>query len=272
MPMKIISFNINSIRARPHQLKSLITLHNPDVIGLQETKVHDDDFPFDMISDIGYLPIIHGQKGHYGVALLSKKEPIKSGKGFEKDSEESQKRLVWATFKENKKEITIINGYFPQGEEREHPTKFPAKKKFYKDLIKHLKKNHTNNENIIVMGDLNISPQDIDIGIGENNRKRWLSSGKCSFLPEEREWLSNLVNWGLNDTYRTLYPKKDDLYSWFDYRSKGFDDTPKRGLRIDQIWATKSLNDCLESAGIDYKTRGMEKPSDHAPVWSNFIL
>ena len=270
--MKIVSFNINSVRARPHQLKSIIDIHNPDIIGLQETKVQDDDFPFEMIADLGYLPIIHGQKGHYGVAVLSKIEPIKHGKGFINDTEESQRRLIWATFLKNDQEITIFNGYFPQGEERNHPTKFPAKKKFYKDLISHLKHNHSASDNIIVMGDLNISPQDIDIGIGEINKKRWLSSGKCSFLPEEREWLSDLISWGLYDTYRTLYPEKGDLYSWFDYRSKGFDDKPKRGLRIDQIWASNSLNNVLNGAGIDYQTRGLEKPSDHAPIWSDFKL
>tara|TARA_B100001013_G_C24439445_1_gene375075 strand:+ start:327 stop:695 length:369 start_codon:yes stop_codon:yes gene_type:complete len=120
------------------------------------------------------------------------------------------------------------------------------------------------------MGDLNISPQDKDIGIGETNRKRWLRTGKCSFLPEEREWLDNLTSWGLLDTFRSLYPDVDDRYSWFDYRSRGFDDQPKRGLRIDQIWATPTLNERLVDAGIDYRIRGMEKPSDHAPIWSSF--
>ena len=120
------------------------------------------------------------------------------------------------------------------------------------------------------MGDLNISPQDKDIGIGEQNRKRWLRTGKCSFLPEEREWLGNLTSWGLLDTFRSLYPDVDDRYSWFDYRSRGFDDQPKRGLRIDQIWATPTLNERLVDTGIDYKIRGMEKPSDHAPIWSSF--
>jgi exodeoxyribonuclease-3 len=122
------------------------------------------------------------------------------------------------------------------------------------------------------MGDLNISPEDIDIGIGEQNKKRWLRTGKCSFLPEEREWLGNLTSWGLSDTFRSLHPHTNDRYSWFDYRSRGFDDKPKRGLRIDQIWATQSLNNKLLDAGIDYEIRGMEKPSDHAPIWSSFDI
>ena len=79
-----------------------------------------------------------------------------------------------------------MNGYFPQGEERNHPVKFPYKVKFYKDLLKHIKKNYDPKDYLVVMGDLNISPEDIDIGIGEENKKRWLRTGKCSFLPEER--------------------------------------------------------------------------------------
>jgi exodeoxyribonuclease III len=119
------------------------------------------------------------------------------------------------------------------------------------------------------MGDMNISHTDIDIGIGEDNRKRWLRTGKCSFLPEEREWMEKLLSWGLIDTYREKHPESSD-YSWFDYRSRGFEREPKRGLRIDMVLATESLASRCKSAGIDYDIRGMEKPSDHAPIWAEF--
>ena len=166
--------------------------------------------------------------------------------------------------------MTIINGYFPQGDNRDHPVKFPYKEKFFKDLMLHLNNNFKKNENIIILGDLNISPEDIDIGIGEDNRKRWLATGKCSFLPEEREWLQKIKDWGFKDSYRKFYPDSDDKYSWFDYRSRGFDDSPKRGLRIDHLWVTESLLEMAKGADIDYEIRGMEKPSDHAPVWTEF--
>ena len=84
--MRIISFNINSLRARPHQLEALIKSHSPDVIALQETKVDDPDFPLDMISDLGYQVVFHGQKGHYGVATLSKETPLSFEKGFPNNS------------------------------------------------------------------------------------------------------------------------------------------------------------------------------------------
>tara|TARA_Y100001970_G_scaffold121071_1_gene150160 strand:+ start:47045 stop:47857 length:813 start_codon:yes stop_codon:yes gene_type:complete len=268
--MKVISFNINSVRARPHQVQAIIDKHNPDIIGLQETKVVDEEFPHEVINEMGYMPHIHGQKGHYGVAILTKESPLSITKGFDKDTEESQKRFISIKIKINNEELHILNGYFPQGESREHPIKFPAKIKFYKDLSKHLKKYHNSSENLILMGDLNISPEDIDIGIGEENKKRWLRTGKCSFLPEEREMLANLTSWGLKDTFRSLNPDVNDKFSWFDYRSRGFEDTPKRGLRIDQIWATESLTHKLKDSGIDYDIRGLEKPSDHAPIWSYF--
>ena len=111
---------------------------------------------------------------------------------------------------------------------------------------------------------------DNDIGIGEPNRKRWLTSGKCSFQPEEREWYSTLLNWGLKDAHRKIYPDDAETFSWFDYRSKGFDDTPKRGLRIDHILLTPALYERCIDAGVSYDIRGMEKPSDHAPIWADF--
>ena len=136
--------------------------------------------------------------------------------------------------------------------------------------MKHLNNNFKKSENIIILGDLNISPEDTDIGIGEENRKRWLATGKCSFLPEEREWLENIKKWGFSDSYRKFFPESNDKFSWFDYRSRGFDDSPKRGLRIDHLWVTDSLLEIAVAAGIDYEIRGMEKPSDHAPVWTEF--
>ena len=138
--MKIVSFNINSIRARPHQLIHLRDTIDPDVIGIQETKVNDPEFPIEEIKDIGYHPEFWGQKGHYGVAILSKKKPLDVQKGFSGDTKEDQKRFIQATFKWKRKEITIMNGYFPQGENRAHETKFPKKIKFYNDLEKHIKK------------------------------------------------------------------------------------------------------------------------------------
>ncbi|HHW7507274.1 TPA: exodeoxyribonuclease III [Mannheimia haemolytica] len=266
--MKFISFNINGLRARPHQLEAIIEKHQPDVLGLQEIKVADEDFPYDLVNHLGYHVFHHGQKGHYGVALLTKKEPLAVRKGFPTDVLDAQKRMIMADIETDFGVLTVLNGYFPQGENRAHETKFPAKQKFYADLQNYLESELKPENPIIIMGDMNISPTDLDIGIGEPNRKRWLRDGKCSFLPEEREWLDRLYSYGLVDTFRAGNPDVNDKFSWFDYRSKGFDDN--RGLRIDLILASKSLAERCVETGIDLDIRAMEKPSDHSPVWATF--
>ncbi|MDX1589923.1 MAG: exodeoxyribonuclease III, partial [Oleiphilaceae bacterium] len=213
----------------------------------------------------------HGQKGHYGVAVLTREAPQCLVKGFPQDGEGAQKRLITVTLPFSGQTLTLVNGYFPQGENRDHPTKFPAKEAFYRNLQSWLENEASADQPIIVMGDMNISGTDRDVGIGADNARRWLREGKCSFLPEEREWLQKLRDWGLEDTYRALYPG-EDRYSWFDYRSRGFERDPRRGLRIDLILATSPLLERVKEAGIAYDIRAMEKPSDHCPVWADFTL
>jgi len=268
--MKAICFNVNSIRMRLHQLEAVIQTHQPDLIGLQETKVNDPDFPLEAIKNLGYHVEFFGQKTHYGVAILSKYPFKQVIKGYPTDIGDSQRRFIGGVFDTPLGEVTLLNGYFPQGESRDHAIKFPAKQKFYTDLIDYLQNEHSTNKQLIVMGDMNISHQDCDIGIGEENRKRWLRTGKCSFLPEEREWLNKLLAWGLKDTFRERFPETTDRFSWFDYRSGGFEDNPKRGLRIDLILTTQTLLDKCVDVGIDYDVRGMDKPSDHCPIWATF--
>ncbi len=276
--MRFVSFNVNSIRVRLHQLEAVIRTHSPEIIGLQETKVQDCEFPVEEINDLGYHVEYHGQKTHYGVALLSRTTPTCVSKGFATDDENSQRRLIKCDYDlarsgaADNRQFTVINGYFPQGESSSHPTKFPAKRKFYADLQDLVTNNLSPDYKLVVMGDMNVAPLDKDIGIGEANRKRWLRDGKASFLPEERDWLQRLVDWGLVDTFRANYPDLDDRFSWFDYRSKGFEKDPRRGLRIDLILASKAMNELNRDSGIDYDIRGMAKPSDHCPIWTEFDL
>lgn len=271
--MKIVSFNVNGLRSRLHQLAAVVEKHQPEIIGLQETKVQDADFPEAAIKDLGYRVVYHGQKTHYGVALLSRQDPDEMQLGFPGDGDEAQKRLVIGTFSlPSGKSLQVINGYFPQGENRDHPVKFPNKERFYADLQRYLVERCSPDAALVVMGDFNIAPVDHDIGIGDDNARRWLRTGKTSFLPEERQWFGQLAGWGLHDSFRALHPEIDDRFSWFDYRSRGFERDPKRGLRIDHILVTESLLACCREAGIDYEIRAMEKPSDHCPVWATFDL
>lgn len=266
---RFISFNINGIRARQHQLEAIRQQLDPEVMGLQEIKVHDDQFPLADVESLGWHVEFFGQKSHYGVALVSKQKPVFVQKGYPWDAEDAQRRFIHCRYLINNHEVDVINGYFPQGENRSHESKFPAKEKFYQDLNRYLDEELNQAKHIIVMGDMNISPQDCDIGIGDNNAKRWLKQGKCSFLPEEREWYQALLSRNLSDSYRNVYPESQEFYSWFDYRSKGFDDEPKRGLRIDHILLSPALLGTCQSAGVSYDIRGMEKPSDHAPIWAD---
>ncbi|WP_290787881.1 exodeoxyribonuclease III [Halomonas sp.] len=275
--MRLVSFNINGIRARLPQLEALVVDQRPAVIGLQETKVQDADFPREAVEALGYRVFYHGQKGHYGVALMVDVaqcgEPETVHYGFPDDGEAAQRRIIGVSLRPaNGEPLAIWNGYFPQGENLEHPVKFPHKREFYAQLERLLARQHRPDERLVVMGDFNISPEDIDIGIGESNRRRWLREGKTSFQPVEREWLARIKAWGLTDSYRVRYPETDDRFSWFDYRSKGFDREPKRGLRIDHILVTAPLAEKVMDAGIDYALRGMERPSDHAPVWTDLDL
>ncbi len=266
--MKIVSFNVNSVRARLHQVKAVVDNHHPAVIGLQETKVRDEEFPVDDIKALGYDVACHGQKGHYGVALLYRVPVDGLQFGFPTDEGDSQKRFIGATFTIGDRPIHIYNGYFPQGENRSHPEKFPNKERFYQDIYRYIADSYQPSDPLLIMGDMNVAPLEQDIGIGEDNRKRWLRTGKCCFLPEEREWLQRLVDWGLVDSFPALSDNlPEERYSWFDYRSKGFERDPRRGLRIDLMLATEKLLSQSSNAGIDYHIRSMERPSDHAPVW-----
>jgi exodeoxyribonuclease-3 len=267
---RVVSFNINGVRARPHQLEALRDKYDPDIIGLQETKVQDGDFPLDVIEGLGYHVAFYGQKSHYGVALLSKEAPEDVVYGLPSDDDAAQRRLIAGTYRFGDDTLTVLNGYFPQGESRDHPLKFPHKQRFYAELAETLASRYSPDQNLMVIGDMNVAPLDLDIGIGPDNAKRWLKTGKCSFLPEEREWLARLMDWGLCDTFRERHPDVDDRFSWFDYRSRGFEREPRRGLRIDLLLATPGLQQRISDAGIAYDIRAMEKPSDHCPIWVDF--
>lgn len=272
--MRIISFNINGIRARLHQLAAIREQQDPDILCLQETKVHDEVYPHEAVLEAsGLNSVVWGQKGHYGVATLSR-EPLEDFQlGFPHDGEDAQRRMVISRHPlADGRVLTVLNGYFPQGENIKHETKWPDKRKFYQDLMHWLETEASSDDLIVILGDFNVAPVDEDIGIGDKNAQRWLREGKSAFQPEEREWFEKIRAWGMTDSYRELYPEINDRFSWFDYRSKGFDDEPKRGLRIDHILVSRPLVDLIREAGIDYQVRGMEKPSDHAPVWLDLEL
>lgn len=270
--MKFFSFNINGLRAHMHQLDAIIRQFNPDVIGLQETKVHDDFFPFQETSQYNYNIYYYGQKKHHGVALFLKKPSSNITQELICHDNDNyfQTRIIIANIPTSIGTLTIINSYFPQGENKNNLEKFTHKKKFYQNLKNYIKYNYHKNSLLLIMGDMNISPTDLDIGISEQRKKHWISTGKCSFLPEERQWLNQLMHWGLIDIYRHTHPKNNKHYSWFNYRSQGF--YKNHGLRIDLILVTQPLIRYYKNSGISYNIREMYRPSDHVPVWVEFDI
>lgn len=269
--MKIVTFNVNGIRARLHQIERLVDEHAPDVIGIQETKVADEMFPEMELRALGYEVIKYGQPGHYGVAVMTKLPCFDVKYGFDDNGEQGHRRAISCLLESPSGEkFVFFNGYFPQGESRAHPTKFPHKQAFYKSVKDLVGMRLASHKNVIVVGDMNVAPNDLDVGIGAENAKRWLKTGKCCFLPEERGWLEEITALGLEDVCATRTLGVSAPYSWYDYRSKGFEANPKRGLRIDLILASKGVAGSCNNAGIDLGVRAMEKPSDHAPVWAEF--
>ena len=271
--MRFVSFNVNGIRARLHQLEALEASQQPDVVALQEIKVADEQFPLEALQSLGYPHVAYyGEKGHYGVALAAKVALTDVQAGVPWREEDQQRRFISARVTCAGQSVRLINGYFPQGESRKHPTKFPGKAQFFEDVYRYLEERCDPDEHLIVAGDMNVAAQDADIGIGPDNAKRWLRTGKAGFLPEEREWLEKLMSWGLVDSYQQPESEAERSYSWFDYRSRGFEREPRRGLRIDMILTSRSLSEQLRDCGIDYEIRSSEKPSDHCPVWADFSL
>ena len=260
--IRIICFNINGLRARPHQLQVLKEKYNPDVIALQEIKVSDEDFPEQIPTELGFNYYNYGQKGFHGVAIFSKQAPINIIKGLEGAEDEAQKRYIQCDYSTNTGPLSICNSYFPQGENRKHPDKFPYKDRYYKRITNHIKNLNTN---VVLTGDFNIAPDRNDIGMNEDGIKRWLSQGHTAFLPEEIEWYEKLTDLGLVDIWRERNPDSTKC-SWFDYRSRGFDQDPKRGLRIDHFLLSKNVQEKYMNSEIDHELRAMEKPSDHCPV------
>tara|TARA_B100000475_G_scaffold196026_1_gene173200 strand:+ start:225 stop:1037 length:813 start_codon:yes stop_codon:yes gene_type:complete len=260
--IRIICFNINGLRARPHQLKALKEKYDPDIIALQEIKVSDEDFPDQIPTELGFNYYNYGQKGFHGVAIFSKQPPISVIKGLEGGEDESQKRYIQCDYDTNVGIVSVCNSYFPQGENRKHPDKFPYKDRYYKRITKHIESLSTN---VVLTGDFNIAPNRNDIGMNEDGIKRWLSQGHTAFLPEEIEWYKKLTDLGLVDIWRERNPNSTKC-SWFDYRSRGFDQDPKRGLRIDHFLLSKNVQEKYINSEIDHELRAMEKPSDHCPV------
>ena len=253
--MKIISWNVNSVRARVNNIKDYIKLAKPDILLLQEIKTQNENFPFEEFSKIGYESYVNGQKSYNGVAIISKIEIKNIKKNFINDNLK-QSRIITAELKLKKKEIELINIYVPNGNPVD-TEKYEYKKVWLKKFILNIKKKIQKKSNILIAGDFNIIPEEIDV----HDFKRYENDalGRLEIRKKYRE----LINLGFRDVYRFKNKTKQE-YTFWDYFAGSWQ--KNYGMRIDHFLLSNSLIENIKSININKKPRSKEKPSDHTPI------
>jgi exodeoxyribonuclease-3 len=255
--MKIASWNVNSLKVRlPHVLDWLQS-EKPDLLGLQETKTIDENFPEEEIQNAGYQVIYSGQKTYNGVAVLSKQgmEPTDMVTDIP-GLEDPQRRVLGATYGD----LRFINLYVPNGSEV-GSEKYQYKLGWLEKLHAYIEQQLGQYKNLVMVGDFNIAPEDQDV----HDPEEW--EGSILVSKPERDAYQSLLNLGMKDTFR-LFEKEEKLYSWWDYRAAAF--RRNRGMRIDVILASEAMVDRCTDSKIDKEPRKLERPSDHAPVLAEF--
>jgi exodeoxyribonuclease-3 len=255
--LKIASYNVNSIRSRLHIVLPWLAKNKPDYFCLQETKVADDKLPIAEFAAQGYQVICRGNKQYSGVAIASRNKPQKVSFGFDNQPEDPE-RLIVATYDD----LTIINTYVPQGQDKESP-QYAYKLAWFGRLKKYLQRHLSSENSIIWCGDLNVAPENIDV----HDPKRIL--GHVCFNPDVWQAYDEVKSWGFVDMFRLYHPGEAGQYTFFDYRVRDSVER-KLGWRVDHILATESLASRSRSCNIDLASRLTEKPSDHVIVYAEF--
>lgn len=260
--MRIVTWNINSVRLRQGLLIKLIDKLKPDVFCLQETKTPDEFFPVDPLTDKGF-PHYHfaGMKGYNGVAIFSR-FPL-DNKEIHKRCGKNDCRHISARIKSRGGAFELHNIYIPAGGYEPDPAtnpKFRHKLDFVDELSGWFSKQRSAKAPMMVVGDLNIAPMENDVW----DHKKML--GIVSHTPVEVEKFTKFYqSVGWVDAVRHFVPEKKKLYSWWSYRAADWDAADK-GRRLDHIWVTKKLEPALKKQQILRDVRGWQQPSDHAPV------
>ena len=254
--VKLVTWNVNSIRQRLERLLALLARHAPDVVCLQETKVVDEEFPVEALRAAGYSAAFTGQKSYNGIAILAKL-PIGGVEcGFRDGGDDSQCRLLAATIADAR----VLCAYVPNGQSV-GSEKYAFKLAWLERLRALLEREADPARPLALVGDFNVAPADADV----HDPVAWRGQVLCS--EPERAALARVVEWGLVDAFRARYPDKV-AYTWWDYRELGF---PKnRGLRIDHVLLTRPLVERLSDVVIDRDERKGKGASDHAPVLALF--
>lgn len=257
--MKIVTWNVNSIRTRLEIVLKWIDQHEPDVLLLQETKCVDESFPREFFEDRGYLVETYGQKTYNGVAIVSKYSIEDVQRGLP-NNVDPQCRYIEGVINGH---VRVASLYVPNGESKTSE-KFIYKQNFLDKLLEYLPERQFVDEVFIIGGDFNIAPTPQDV----NNQERW--EGKVMCTPTEREYFQQLLGSGFIDVIRHKFPHNKQLdgtslVTWWDYRKGSWQ--KDEGVRIDHFLLSRNHKITLQEAGIDREPRGWERPSDHAPVW-----
>jgi len=252
--MKIATYNVNGVNGRLPVLLRWLEESKPDIVCLQELKAPQEKFPESSIRDAGYHAIWHGQKSWNGVAILSRKsQPQEIRRALPGDPEDVHSRYIEASIGD----LTVGCLYLPNGNPAPGP-KFDYKLNWFRRLTTHAADLFASGKPVILTGDYNVMPTEIDVYKPEN----WVDD--ALFRPEVRLAFKNLVAQGWTDAIRHLHPD-EKIYTFWDYFRNAF--ARNAGLRIDHFLLTPQLAKRLKSAGVDREVRGWEKSSDHAPVW-----
>jgi exodeoxyribonuclease-3 len=253
--LKVASWNVNSLNVRLPHVLAWVADARPDILALQETKLPDDRFPEDELTQAGYRSVFSGQKTYNGVAILSR-EPATGTVTDVAGLDDPQRRILAATVGE----VRIIDLYVVNGSEV-GSDKFDYKLHWLERVTAWLEQELERHENVVVVGDFNIAPDDRDV----HDPDAWREKILCS--TPEREALARMLDLGLSDTFR-LFEQEEGVFSWWDYRMNAF--RRKMGLRIDLILASKAMADRCTASYVDIEPRRQERPSDHAPVVAEF--
>ena len=256
--MKIATWNVNSINIRMPQLLGWLDRTDVDVVCFQETKTIDDNFPLDDLQNAGYEAAFMGQKSYNGVAIISKFPITNVQKNYLDDDDEAPKRLIAATING----VRIVNTYIPNGTEL-WTDKFTFKLDWLQRLRRFFDDTCDVNNDVLLCGDFNVATDEIDVW----DVPTW--TGKLHFTKTERAAMHHVKQWGFVDVFRKLNPDLQE-FSWWNYREGAWQ--RNRGLRIDHIWTSPPLADKCTGCWIDKQPRGLEKPSDHAPVVAEFEI
>ncbi len=252
--MRIATWNVNGLRSRIDFIRHWLQARHPDVVGFQELKLTDEQFPHDSFADLGYRAVVHGQKAWNGVAILSR-EPFEVVQTGLPGQEEWGARLITA----EGEGLTFTTIYVPNGKNLEH-AEYPLKLAWYEALAAHLEEHHSPDRPEILCGDFNVCPTPLD------SWNEPALAGRIFHTDAERTRFRRLLEWGFVDVFRERFPDTQ-AFSWYDYRGGAFH--RKQGLRIDFLLATRPAMSRVKSVEIDRDYRKKKDgltPSDHCPV------